>query len=141
MTFVTAPPFRIDSVRQHLARASEFADATTPGELLAAELLAEFKARVQADAAKNGLTAQQVADAFEAAEQRAKLAAENAVCPNCKHRWADHVGRCGCLECDDCRARRPARQVSWTPQVLPTPAQVARAYDAEERHFPQAGAR
>lgn len=136
MTFVTAPPFRIDSVRQHLARAAGFADATSPGELLAAELLAEFKARVQADAAKNGMTPQQVADAFEAAEQRAKLAAENAVCPGCTHLWTDHVGRSGCLECDDCRERRPARQVSWTPQVLPTPAQVARAYDDEDRRFP-----
>lgn len=139
MTFQTAPRFRLETVLTHLHRARDYREATTPDELFADALIAQFKTAVQS-AAKNGLTAQQVADAFEAAEKRAELAAENAVCP-CGHRWADHVGRAGCMECDGCRQRRPHRAVSSVRQVLPTAAQVARAYDDEERHFPAGGAR
>lgn len=105
MSIQTAPKFRLDTVRTHLHRARDYRDAASPGELLADALIDQFKQAVT-KARVNGMTAQQVADAFEAAEKAAKLAAENAVCP-CGHRWADHVGRAGCMECDGCRERRP----------------------------------
>lgn len=105
MSIQTAPKFRLDTVRTHLHQARAYQDASTPAELFADALLDQFKAAV-AGARVNGLTPQQVADAFEAAEKAAKLAAEMAVC-GCGHRWADHVGRAGCLECDGCRERRP----------------------------------
>lgn len=113
MSFHTAPQFRIETVGTHLHRARDYREPASPDELLADALLDEFKGAVR-QAKKNGMTAQQVADAFEAAEKKARLAAENAVCP-CGHRWADHIGRAGCMECDVCRDHRPRQASAKAP--------------------------
>jgi hypothetical protein len=133
------PAFRLETARTHLHRARDYRDAQSPAELFADALLDELKAAVPVVGAKRSLSGAELAAAVEAAEKAAKLAAENEVCA-CGHRWAEHVGRAGCMECDGCRERRPQHDVSWTLQALPTVAEVARAYDDEDRHFPQGGA-
>jgi hypothetical protein len=138
VSFQLAPVFRVETTLTHLHRAREYRPATSAAELFADALLAGIKTAVRGT---KGLTGADLAAVVEAAEQAAKLAAENTVC-GCGHLWAEHVGRAGCLEAEcACRERRPAREVSWTPRVLPTAAQVARAYEDDDRHFPHAGAR
>lgn len=138
MSFELAPRFRVQTTLTHLHRERDYQDPNTIAEIFTDALLTGLAAAV--DTRSEAPTKASIAAAVEDAEQAAKLAAETAVCA-CGHRWTEHVGRAGCMDCDDCREPRPARDAAWTPQVLPSPAEVARAYDDEDRRFPQAGAR
>lgn len=125
---IESPALRIETARFH--RPKNQADAAPRLDALLKAL--ELAVLPGKQLSKDGL-ADVVVSAM--AEQ-----STDAVC-SCGHRWADHIGRSGCLECDGCRERRPHRPVSSVRQLLPTTAEVARAYEAEDRHFPQAGAR
>lgn len=141
MSIDVAPPYRIGTVRTHLHRARDYKDAATPAERFADALFDQAETAVQTRG-KTSFTREELAALFEAAEKAVALAVEasaSATC-ECGHLWADHVGRAGCLGCN-CHVRRPEREVSWTPRVLPTVADVAQAYDDEDRHFPQGRAR
>jgi hypothetical protein len=142
MSIDVAPPFRIGTVRTHLHRARDYQDAASPAERFADALLDQAETAVTTRG-KTSFTRAELAAMFEAAEQAVALAVEACASGSCDcgHLWAEHVGRAGCLGCDGCRERRPEREVSWTPLALPTPAEVAQAYDADDRHFPQGGAR
>ena len=137
MSFEIAPRFRVQTTLTHLHRERDYQDPNTIAEIFTDALLTGLAAAV--DTRSQAPTKASIAAAVEDAERVAKLAAETAVC-GCGHLWSEHLVR-GCTQCDPCRERRPEREVSWTPQVLPKAVDVARAYDDEDRHFPQGGAR
>ena len=140
----TAPAFRVTTERGHLQRDRGHYLAETLSEFALDALLAklaEAMAPGRPEPTKVGL-AEIVENAAKAAREQSWAAREQSwveVCA-CGHGWGEHVGH-GCLACDLCWERPPAREVSWTPRVLPTAAELAKAYDDEGRHFPRRGAR
>lgn len=143
----TAPAFRVTAERGHLQRDRGHYVAETLSEFaLDAVLakLAEAMAPGRPQPTKGDLAAL-VESAASSAREKVWSARETAWTETCAcgHGWAEHLGRAGCMQdggCD-CRERAPRRDVAWTPHVLPSAAEVARAYDDEDRHFPQGGGR
>lgn len=107
MSIETAPAFRLETTRTHLHRDRDYQPAQSRAELFVDALLDGLSAAVPLGSRKQTLTAAELADAVEAAEKNSAAGTDPAVCPGCAHRWSDHVGRAGCMECDGCRERRP----------------------------------
>lgn len=104
MTIKPAPPFQVETTRTHLHRARRYQAPASTAEFFADALLAGLAKALRIGA--KAPTKVELADAVQAAEVAALELAEVQLCA-CGHLWDDHVGRIGCLDCDDCTARRP----------------------------------
>lgn len=105
MSVISIPADRIARVRYHLIGQELGHDATSPdGQALETVLakLAEL-----ANPGPRALTKASLADAVEEAERTLKALRTAQVCW-CGHKYADHVGRGGCFECDVCFGASPS---------------------------------
>jgi hypothetical protein len=140
VTIETAPAFRVTTERTHLQRERGYAPAESLSELVLDTVLAKLAESLAPG--RPAPTKNALADLVELAAKVAHEKAEATTRCACGHEGDDHIGWIGCLECDCCERRPHAAEAPpqpRVPRILPTAAEVARAYENDERHFPAGG--